>query len=284
MRSRQLASIFLLAAALLACSGVRETRPLAYPGDARTTSEPIAEVVKKRGFHPICSPREFCKFAYNDRITIHFKLKPDQVVIAVDVAGGKDLPPAELRKLLDEGMKVGEEIFNEARPAALALEEEAHRAQAAADKEEAARRAQEAARQEEEARRARELAAQQPAAPAPAPPGEPPAAPPAPALAPVAPPEVTPEIKYSDDFGRTAFQFREPEGTVCDIAGDNVWAGTKKLEVPFRMEALKRTYYTFECKLPSGAVWRKKLEAKDGSVTVVRLLTGGAPAPGSSPR
>lgn len=158
MELRNLATVFVLSTALLACDTVRETKSLAYPGNGTFATEPIAEVLNKRGYQPICSPREFCKFKYNDRITIHFKVKSAQIVIAVDVVDGKKLPPAELQRLIAEGRKVGEEIFNEARPAALAREEDA-------------RRAHERARWEEEARRARELAAQQPMESAPVPAG-----------------------------------------------------------------------------------------------------------------
>lgn len=135
---------------LAACTGARQTKPFPYPGDGRSTVEPIAAAVRKRGFEPVAREREWCKFKYKDRIWIHFKARPDQVVIAVDVADAKNLPKAEVDALFAEGMKVGEEIWREAsadataKEAALAKEkqqEEARRAEEAKRKEEADRQA-----------------------------------------------------------------------------------------------------------------------------------------------
>jgi hypothetical protein len=270
MKSRRFALSIVLAAVLPACGTVRETRPLAYPGDPQLTVEPIAAAIGKRGYRPACSTRKFCKFSTDDLVTVHFKVGSGQVVIAVDVADGKKLAPAELQGLIDKGMKLGEEIFAEARPAALALEDEVARRtrERERDQHEAAQRALALAKEQQELARG----AQAPSAEL---------APPGPASA--AAPQLSAQVSYADDSRRTAFKFVEPAGVVCNIVGDTVWAGSRTLEVPFRFEALPKVYYTFDCKLPSGAQWHQKMDAKDSRVTVVRFVAGAGAAQGAAP-
>lgn len=144
--------VFVVAASLwiAACTSARQSRPLSYAGDGLSTVGPIAAVIQKKGYEPVTREREWCKFKYKDRVWIHFKAKPRQVVLAVDVADAKNLPKAEVDALFDEGMRIGEEIWREASAEASVME-----ARAAKEKqEEDARRAEEKRRKEEADRQA----------------------------------------------------------------------------------------------------------------------------------
>ncbi|WP_156041434.1 hypothetical protein [Chondromyces apiculatus] len=141
MQSRSL--LFMAVAAIslaTACSSVRQTRPLAYGGeDSGSTIAPLQAVLKKRGYTPVCSAEEFCKFQQNPDVTIHFKVKgDDKVVLAIDVS--KKVPENKRQALTDSAMKLGEEIFAEASITATANE----KAQAEARRAEAEREAREA--------------------------------------------------------------------------------------------------------------------------------------------
>lgn len=149
MRARFLFFILTVTLLVVACNSARQTRPMAYPGDGQGTTSSIADAVRKRGFEPVVKDREWVKFKYNERVWIHFKARPKEVVIAVDVADGKKLPKAEVDALFDEGMRAGEDIWKEASAAAVAAE-----ARAA----EEARLAKEREKQEEAARAANEQA------------------------------------------------------------------------------------------------------------------------------
>lgn len=261
-----------LASGAAACGGVRETMPLQYPGDGRTTADSLGEAISRRGYGPTCKPREYCKFQYGAQGTIHFKLKPGSVVVAIDVAKGDDMPPAELQKLQADMRKLAQEIWDEARPVAMAREEAARKADEQA-RIEAARRAEGQARIDAQ-RRAEEQArldAQRRADEAARLEAERQAA------------LVVYDAVTLEAYGRgAAFKILTPEGITCRVEGDSAWAAPKQLEVPFQIPALRDVYYTFECPLSQGASWRKKLQAKDGYLTVIRLSQG-APPPGAGP-
>lgn len=132
---------------LVACTSVRQTKPLAYAGDGRSTVDSIAAVAKNKGYEPVVSEREFCKFKYKGRVWIHYKARPDKVMLAVDVIDGKNLPKAEVDALFNEATLVAEEIWREASAAAT---DNAKRAEESRRAEEAARK--EAERKEAEAK------------------------------------------------------------------------------------------------------------------------------------
>jgi hypothetical protein len=130
-----------------ACSSVRETKPLAYPGDGRATIDSIEMVAKKRGLQPVCKPEAYCKMQHGEKLWIHFKVSEDKVVLRIDVVDGKEMPEGEVRRLIDEATKLAESMWAEISTDALARERAAE-AQAAAERareEEAERQAQAAA-------------------------------------------------------------------------------------------------------------------------------------------
>ena len=271
MRSGILVVAVAAAMWLCACGGVRESRPLQYPGNSLSAAEALGAAISKRGFVPSCKPREYCKFKYAEPVTLHFKIKPGRVTLAVDVDGGEDMAPADLQKLVGQMMALGEEIWNEARPMALAQEEELRKAeelrraeaerQAAIARAEWERRAAEAARVEAErqAAEAARLEAERQAAAR----------------------VVYPEVTYVAAKG-AAFHFVLPEQSVCQVEGDTSWTGPRQIEIPFQIRAIRDVYYTFDCQLPLGVVWHQKLQAKDGFVATVRLYQG-APPPSTVP-
>lgn len=66
------------------------------------------------------------------------------------------------------------------------------------------------------------------------------------------------------------FKVVAPEGATCEVVGDLGDMASK--EVPFAMKAKGDMYYSFTCKLPSGAIWKKKLEAKPRELGTLRLI------------
>jgi len=79
----------------------------------------------------------------------------------------------------------------------------------------------------------------------------------------------------------TMFKVVAPEGAKCHVKSDSSWFGEKDFEVPFKFKAQKNYYYTFDCKLPDGGHWHKKLEPK-GNYTSIIKIGGGATAPAST--
>ena len=251
-----------LSMCLTACgSSVRESRPLNYPGNSVSAAEALQESIAKRGFRPVCRPREYCKFNYAEQVTLHFKIKPGRMTLQVDVEGGEEMPPADLQKLVAQMNALGEEIWNEAMPVALAREEEI-RKQEAAQRAEWERQRAEAARVEAERRRAEEerLAREREEAAR----------------------VVYPEITEVAGARGAAFHFVLPEGAVCTVTDDRA-PGSQEVEIPFQIKATRDVYYTFECGMPLGVTWRQKLQAKNGVVVTVRLYQGSPPPPPPAP-
>lgn len=259
-----------LALAILgaACGAVRETVPLHVPaGDGRDTTDDLAAAISRHGYAPLCEPRAFCRFPYGEG-TIHFKLKATGAVLALDVKRADEMAPADFDKLLDTMSQLGQQIWNEAVSAGMARRQAAWQAAEATRQEQARRageqaridaerRAEEAARSEAE-RKAEEVARFEAERQA--------------AL------QVFDAIGYEPSQRGTAFKVVAPEGAVCRIEGDSAWTAPKQLEIPFQIPAARDLYYTFDCQLAQGVLWHKKLQAKDGLVTVVRLQRGSPPA------
>lgn len=263
MKSIALALPLALSISLVACgSGVRESRPLQYPGNSVSAAEALEASIAKRGFRPTCKPREYCKFKYAEQVSLHFKIKPGRLTLQIDVEGGEEMPPADLQKLVAQMNALGEEIWSEAMPVALAREEEIGRAEAAQRAERDRQRA-EAARVEAERQRAeaaRLEAERQEAARV-----------------------VYPEITNVPGGKGAAFHFLLPERSVCQVEGDSSWTAPRQIEIPFQIKAIRDVYYTFECAMPLGVTWRQKLQAKDGTVVTVRLYQGAPPPPPVAP-
>ena len=119
-RPTLLSLLFASSLALAACSSVRQSKPLVYTGeDARTSVGPLKAAIAKRGYKPICEERAFCKFQYGTSVWIHYKTSAKKVVLAVDVADGKEMAPDKRKSLTDEATAVGEEIWREASAAAV---------------------------------------------------------------------------------------------------------------------------------------------------------------------
>jgi hypothetical protein len=79
----------------------------------------------------------------------------------------------------------------------------------------------------------------------------------------------------------TLFKVISPEGAKCNVKSDSSWFGEKDFEVPFKFKAQAKYYYTFDCMLPSGQRWRKKLEPK-AQYTNIITIGEGQPAPSST--
>jgi hypothetical protein len=257
MTSKALFLPVALSLCLAACgSSVRETRSLNYPGNSVSAAEALSAAIQRRGYTPVCKPREYCKFQYAEQVTLHFKIRPGRVLLQVDVEGGKEMPPADLRRLVAQMTALGEEIWNEAMPVALA-EEEVIRQQEAAARAEWERQQAEAARIEAERQRAEaerlEREWQEAAR------------------------VVYPEVAYVPGGRGAAFHFVMPERVVCQVEGDTSWTAPRQIEIPFQIPALRDVYYTFDCQMPLGVVWHQKVQAKDGYVATVRLYQGAPP-------
>ncbi len=153
MNKNHLSLLLALSLSLAACTTVRQTKPLAYAGDARSTVGSLEVAIQKRGYKPICKEREYCKFQYGQEVWVHFKTSSNKAVMAVDVVDGKKMPADKRKALTDEASAVGDEIWREASADAQ------QREKAAADKEKAeaaARAEQERKEKEEEERKAAE--------------------------------------------------------------------------------------------------------------------------------
>jgi hypothetical protein len=79
----------------------------------------------------------------------------------------------------------------------------------------------------------------------------------------------------------TMFKVVAPEGAKCHVKSDSSWFGEKDFEIPFKFKAQKNYYYTFDCKLPDGTTWHKKLEPK-GNYTSIIKIGGGSAAPAAT--
>ena len=79
----------------------------------------------------------------------------------------------------------------------------------------------------------------------------------------------------------TLFMVVSPEGAKCHVKSDSSWFGEQDFEVPFKFKAQKNYYYTFDCKLPDGKLWHKKLEPKANYTSIVKIGAG-SPAPATT--
>ncbi|MBW1808802.1 MAG: DUF4476 domain-containing protein [Deltaproteobacteria bacterium] len=77
----------------------------------------------------------------------------------------------------------------------------------------------------------------------------------------------------------TIFKVVSPEGAKCNVKSDSSWFGEKDFEVPFKFKAQAKYYYTFDCLLPSGLRWRKKLEPKANYTSIIKIGAGEASSP-----
>jgi hypothetical protein len=111
--TRSATILLALVLSLTACA-VRETKPLAYPGDGRSTIASIEAISVKHGYKPTCKEREYCKMKHGEKVWIHFKASAKKVVLAIDVVGGKDMPADRRKALVDEATGVAEGIWREA--------------------------------------------------------------------------------------------------------------------------------------------------------------------------
>lgn len=263
-RSKRLGFAAFLTASLglSACGGARETVPLNYPGDSRIASEPLAAAIARRGYTPVCKPGEYCKFQVRDGLIL-FRLRPAGAYLLVEM--DSDLPDAERKKAFTSMEALGQEIWNEAAPAAMAREaemrhaaERARQEQARRDAEwaqvEAKRRAEEAARLEKEraaAEAARREAERQAAL------------------------QVWDAFTFEEQKKGAAFKVVTPERIICRVDGDSAATTAFQLEVPFQFPAIRDVFYTFDCDLAPGVTWHKKLQAKEGFLTVIHLKQGG---------
>ncbi|MDI1446277.1 hypothetical protein [Polyangium sp. 6x1] len=153
MNTTKLSLLLALSLSLAACSTVRQTTPLAYAGDARSTVDSLEVSIQKRGYKPICSEREFCKFQYNPEVWVHFKAGSGKVVMAVDVVDGKKMAADKRKALTDEASAVGEAIWREA------SEDAMQREKVAAERERAEAVARAEAERKEDERKAAEAKA-----------------------------------------------------------------------------------------------------------------------------
>lgn len=79
----------------------------------------------------------------------------------------------------------------------------------------------------------------------------------------------------------TMFKVVSPEGAQCHVKSDSSWFGEQDFEVPFKFKAQKNHYYTFDCKLPDGGHWHKKLEPKANHTSILKIGAG-SPAPAAA--
>ncbi|MRG98528.1 hypothetical protein [Polyangium spumosum] len=149
MNTRAFSLLLALSLTLAACNHVRQTTPLAYAGDGRTTVASLDAAIQKRGYRAICKEREYCKFQPNPEVWVHFKATADRVVMAVDLLDGKKMPADKQKALTDEATTLGQAIWAEASADA------GQRERAAAERE----RVEEEAERREEERRAAEAKA-----------------------------------------------------------------------------------------------------------------------------
>lgn len=241
-----------LALTTAACGGnVRHVTPLQYAGDSRSATEPLFAAITKRGYKPVCAPQAYCRFQYGQGLII-FKLRSAEAVLILEIDDADDLPPPERSRLLDAMSKLAAEVWNEAAPAAMARDAQDRRRADEAAREQARLRAEEAARAEarrKEAEAARILAAQQAAR------------------------TVFEAVSYEPSKS-AAFKVITPEGIVCRVDSDSTATSAFQLEVPFQFPAARDLYYTFDCHFAQDVVWHKKLQTKEGHLTVIRLRMG----------
>lgn len=80
--------------------------------------------------------------------------------------------------------------------------------------------------------------------------------------------DVSVEVTYEGGGFRTLLKVVEPEGATCTVNGAN------KQTTPFAFNAQPHMYYALSCLLPTGQVWQKKVEAKQGKIGVIKLKAG----------
>lgn len=114
IQARGLGLSIALSALAAACGGVRETALFHYPGDGRTLAGPLSGAIARRGYSPQCMQEAYCRFKPDLESDIHFKLKPNGAVVALDVKGADEMDPAELQQRLDRMAQLAQEIWNEA--------------------------------------------------------------------------------------------------------------------------------------------------------------------------
>lgn len=89
-------------------------------------------------------------------------------------------------------------------------------------------------------------------------------------------------VTYKMENYTTMFAVVTPEGAQCHVKSDSSWFGEKDFEVPFKFKAQANYYYTFDCKLPSGETWHKRLEPKANHTNIVKVGVDGPTAAVSS--
>lgn len=89
-------------------------------------------------------------------------------------------------------------------------------------------------------------------------------------------------ITYKMENYTTVFALVAPEGAQCHVKSDSSWFGEQDFEVPFKFKAQANYYYTFDCKLPSGEMWHKRLEPKANHTTIVKVGVDGPKTGGST--
>lgn len=76
----------------------------------------------------------------------------------------------------------------------------------------------------------------------------------------------------------TMFKVVSPEGAKCHVKSDSSFFGEQDFEVPFKFKAQKNYFYTFDCKLPDGTTWHKKLEPKGNYTSIINIGSGSGEA------
>lgn len=84
-------------------------------------------------------------------------------------------------------------------------------------------------------------------------------------------------ISHKMEGYTTVFKVVYPEGAKCHVKSDSSWFAEKDFEVPFKFRARARFFYTFDCSLPSGQRWHKKLEPKANYTNIIKIGAGGTP-------
>jgi hypothetical protein len=278
VNARVLSTVAVGLVAFLSACASREKVSLAYAGkDARNSAEQLSRAISERGLSPVCKERKFCKFEHEGGGTVHFKLTKDEPILVLETP--EDLTPEVREQLQAEMREVAMAIWKDASSVALAEESEATRLELAREEEERRRddekyRLNTAARLESEriqaqkeiesskvaaleAERANQARADAAAAAA------------------AAASEVREQLSYEARSRGSAIRVELPEAAQCSVKNDQGNGPAKMLEIPFQIETWGGSYTTVECDLGPNSRWRKKLQAKDGQTTVVRLSIGG---------
>jgi hypothetical protein len=78
-------------------------------------------------------------------------------------------------------------------------------------------------------------------------------------------------VKHKMEGYVTMMQVVAPEGATCHVKSDSSWFGEKDFEIPFKFKAQDKFYYTFDCKLPTGEIWHKKLSPKANYTNIITI-------------